>query len=77
MPKYPVSDEAAARIEDNFSYHPPKEDQPDRYSALRETAKQFAFQVVGNVPPGREQSLALTKIEEASFWANAGIARGE
>lgn len=27
------------------------------------------------VPPGREQSLALTKLEEVMFWANAGIAR--
>jgi hypothetical protein len=27
------------------------------------------------VPAGREQALALTKLEEAMFWANAGIAR--
>ena len=26
-------------------------------------------------PPSREQSLAITKLEEAMFWANAAIAR--
>lgn len=29
------------------------------------------------VPAGREQSLMLTKLEEALFWANAAIARDE
>lgn len=29
------------------------------------------------VPEGREKSLALTKTEEAMFWANAGISRKE
>lgn len=27
-------------------------------------------------PPSREQSLAITKLEEVMFWANAAIARG-
>ena len=27
-----------------------------------------------NVPPGREQSLARTALQEASLWSNAGIA---
>ncbi len=27
------------------------------------------------VPPGREQALALTKLEEAMMWAIAGIER--
>lgn len=28
------------------------------------------------VSPSREQSLAVTKLEEAGFWAATGIARG-
>jgi len=27
------------------------------------------------VPDGRERSVAMTKLEEVMFWANAGIAR--
>jgi hypothetical protein len=26
-------------------------------------------------PPSREQSIAITKLEEALFWTNAAIAR--
>jgi hypothetical protein len=29
------------------------------------------------VPSGREQSLALTKLEEMSMWTKAGIARNQ
>jgi hypothetical protein len=28
------------------------------------------------IPPGREQALFVTKLEEAMMWANAAIARG-
>jgi hypothetical protein len=52
-------------------------DQPERYTALRDQAHQLALSVVNMTPPGREQALALTKLEEAVFFANAAIARGE
>ena len=65
------------RLEKDFTYHAPKGDQPERYTALRKMGKDLAEQIMYKTPQGREQSLALTKLEEAIFWANAAIARNE
>lgn len=62
-------------LEDRFTYHLPKEGQPAIYESLRETAKSFAYKLKQDCPPSRELSLALTKLEEVVFWANASIAR--
>ena len=62
-------------IEKNFTYHPPKEGQPQIYTEIRNTAKEFATLLDRVCPDGREKSLALTKLEECVMWANAGIAR--
>lgn len=64
-------------IERNFTYHAPKEGQPERYTALRAKAKELALLIVETTPASREQSVALTELETAVFWANAAIARGE
>lgn len=64
-----------AKIENNFTYHAPKPGQPEKYEAIREKAKELAYMIDELVPPGREQSLAMTKLEECTMWANAGIAR--
>ncbi len=63
------------KIENAFSYHAPKEGQPEKYQAIREKAKELAYLIEELVPQSREQSLAMTKLEECSMWANAGIAR--
>lgn len=66
------------RIENDFTYHAPKTDQAQRYEQLRQTAKKLARLVIELSPDGeRERSIALTKLEEAIMWANAGIARHE
>jgi len=63
------------RIENDFTYHAPKEGQPELYERLRSEAKKLALLIHEEVPAGREKSTALTKLEETIFWANAGIAR--
>jgi hypothetical protein len=64
-------------LENAFSYHPPKNNQVERYESLRKQARELAELIVASCPPSRERSLALTKIEEGCFWANASIARNE
>lgn len=64
-------------IETRFTYHTPKGTQQERYAAIRAKQKELAELIVAATPPSREQSTALTKLEEVGFWANAGIARRE
>lgn len=64
-------------LDKRFTYHSPKPGQPERYVLLRDAAKNLAELIVENTPQSREQALALTKLEEATFWANASIARNE
>lgn len=60
-----------------FSYHRPQPGQPERYELLRAFAKRLAEEIVTLTPSSREQSLALTNLEQAVMWANAAIARNE
>ena len=64
-------------VENNFTYHKPFGTQPSRYEGIRAAGKVFAEYLLVNTPPSREQSVALTNIEQAVFWANASIARNE
>lgn len=62
-------------IHKRFTYHPPKEGQPEKYENLRDVGKDLAFDIIASQPESRERSLAITKLEECIMWANAGIAR--
>ena len=64
-------------IENRFTYHAPKEGQPEKYFAIREKAKDLAYLIHHLTPESREQDVALTHLETAVFWANAAIARNE
>jgi hypothetical protein len=76
-PKYESQLLAGGEIAVRFMYHPPKEDQPERYLRIRGEALVLAITIVETTPTSREQSLALTALEEAVMWANAAIARRE
>lgn len=65
------------RVANDFTYHPPKPDQIPRYEAIRAKGRELAEFILDNTPVSREQSTALTKVEEAVFHANAAIARNE
>lgn len=65
------------QIENNFRYHSPKEGQTVKYEAIRAKAKELAILIDEQTPKSREQSLAMTNLEQAVFWANAAVARNE
>lgn len=64
-----------SRIKNDFTYHKPPSTVQDTFVELREKAKELALLIADKVPAGREQSTALTRLEEAVMHANAGIAR--
>jgi hypothetical protein len=64
-------------IEKRFTYHPPKGSQLARYERLRAAAKSLAYLIKQSTPYSREQSLALTHLEDVVYCANAAIARNE
>jgi hypothetical protein len=64
-------------LANRFTYHAPKGDQPRRYERIRRAAYWFARFVCRFTPPSREREIALARLEEAVFWANAAIARNE
>jgi hypothetical protein len=58
-----------------FNHHAPDEDAITCHEAVRAAMRAASVRVLEVTEPGREQSLALTKLEEAMFWANAAVAR--
>lgn len=74
---YPFEIEDQQKVENNFTYHPVKPGQEEKYKDIRGRAKVFAESIYFLCPTSRERSLALTKLEEVVMWANASIARNE
>ncbi len=67
----------AQDLKKRFTYHAPKGDQPEKYEYLRGAALEMSKMINETCPDSREKSLAITKLEEVVFWANAAIARNE
>jgi len=62
-------------LQNRFTYHAPKEDQIKKYEEIRDRSHKLAQNLNALCPDSREKSLAITKLEEVVFWANASIAR--
>lgn len=65
------------QVQNSFTYHKPFGSQPVRYESIRAAAKGFAEFILANTPTSREQSVAITKLEESVMWANKAIACNE
>lgn len=68
---------AIADIQNRFTYHPPMGDQPERYEAIREHARNLAEYVVEHCPDSQERSAGLTLLQQATMMLNASIACNE
>lgn len=66
---------SAAEITKRFSNHKMDAEQLARVEGLSSDFLVLAKYVVDAVPPGREQAIVLTHLEQAKFMAVAGIAR--
>lgn len=63
------------RLRHDFDYHAPDAEKVKKHEALRYCLRLAAEDIDKTVPDCREKSLAITKVEEAMFWANAALAR--
>ena len=75
--QYSAREELLARIENDFTYHPPKSDQAERYEQLRALALTLAKAAAVLCPESRELSAGLTHLETSVMFFNAAIARNE
>lgn len=62
-------------LENRFNYHPAGVVKGYQHTAVRAACFELAEDLNNWLPEGREKALAITKLEEAMFWANAAIAR--
>lgn len=75
--EYVPSEDDVNKIDNIFTFHPVFGDQRERYEYLRHKAKELARSFLSLTPKSREQSLAITSLQEAVMWANAAIAINE
>lgn len=74
---YSLDEKAKLDLQNRFTYHAPHGDQAERYQEIRLRCLELAEFITSMTPRCREQSRALTAIDDAMFNANAAIARHE
>lgn len=67
--------EAENRNNNNFMHHAPSIENGAKMTQIRVRCLELANHLINVCPASREQSLAITKLEEVMFWANASIVR--
>ena len=62
-------------LDRRFDFHPATAVSGPLHDEIRRLHREMANDILRLVPEGRERAVAITKLEEAMFWSNAGIAR--
>lgn len=63
-------------IGNRFDFHPATTDEKrNEHTSVRQNCRRLADFLSNVLPGGREKALAITKLEECMFWANAAVAR--
>lgn len=75
MDNIPLTPDGDADLEKRFNYHVPTPRKVGVHEIMRQECKALAYKIKALVPAGREQSLALTHLEDVMMWSNAAIAR--
>jgi len=71
---YSATPSIESQIENWFTYHAPKDDQPQRYQAIRDKAKELALVIAANTKSSADQTAALRYLRICIMTANASIA---
>jgi hypothetical protein len=74
---YVPSEQLLRDLDNRFLYHAPVGNQTERYESIRTECRLLAEVLQRRCPPSRELSIAMTKLDEVMFFANASIARTE
>ncbi|WP_425298859.1 DUF7681 family protein [Nocardia cyriacigeorgica] len=65
-------------INHRFDFHAATtEEKRAEHGSVRASCRDLGIILDANLPDGREKALAITRLEEVMFWANAAIARNK
>jgi hypothetical protein len=62
-------------LRNRFTLHQTSAENAQKRELIRSIAHSYATVINETVPDCREKNLAITKLEEVVFWANAALAR--
>jgi hypothetical protein len=71
-----LSDGQRTALDRRFDHHPPADRAAaQRHERWRAAVKQLAATALAELPPGRETSLVLTRLDDVLWCGNAALAR--
>ena len=71
-----LTPEVEAAVNDAFEYHPWTQEQVEAGHRVRTALALAVLQIIRDVPPGPDRTVAIRKIREARMDANSAITHG-